>query len=117
MGKILEATCEDGVVTADGVAVPAAEILSEGVAPSEGVLLLEGDKAKYLTSSASDLKSTIEQLIDALEDVSSALASIDNRVYLVSATGGVPGAAVAGTAISSLNSAISDLEAFKEELK
>jgi hypothetical protein len=59
--KVLNATCLAETVTAEGVPVDA-EILSEGVASSSGVLLLDGEVATYVTSSASDVKALITAL-------------------------------------------------------
>ncbi len=75
MSKLLEATCTAGVVTAESVPVPAADVLSEGNGPSSGVLLIDGEKAKYITSSASDVKALITNivaLVDALVVVATA---------------------------------------------
>ena len=77
MSKMLEATCVAGVVTSDGVPVPAAEILSEGVKASEGILLLEGDKAKYVTSNASDIKDLISSLEGILDQTITILTAVD----------------------------------------
>jgi hypothetical protein len=76
MSKILEASCVGGVVTADGVPVPAADILSEGVGASEGVLMLEGEQAKYLPSSAGDIKTAIEKTVSAIQTVAQILTAI-----------------------------------------
>lgn len=76
MSKILEATCEGGVVTADGVPVPGATILSEGVGSSSGALLMEGEKKLYVGKTSPDLKTTIEKVIAALNKIGSTLTSI-----------------------------------------
>jgi hypothetical protein len=76
MSKILDATCAGGMVTAGGVPVPAAAILSEGVGPSSGVLVMEKDKATYLTSNAADLKETLGKTADALTKIATTLTSI-----------------------------------------
>lgn len=75
MSKMLDASCVAGVVTSEGVPVPTATILSEGVGPSSGVLLLDEDKARYIAKISPDLKATIEKLIDALTETASALNS------------------------------------------
>jgi hypothetical protein len=67
MSKILKATCAAGVVIAEDDEVPVdADILSEGVGDSEGLLILNKNKATYITSNASDLKTDIEKTVDAL---------------------------------------------------
>lgn len=77
MSKILNATCSaNSEVTAEGTIVEDAVILSEGKQQSSGVLLMQGDKATYLTSSATDIKTTIEKLSDALDKIKDILQSI-----------------------------------------
>jgi len=117
MSKILEATCEDGIVTALGVEVQDVEILSEGVGASSGVLILDGDKAYYVAKTSPDLKTTLEKLSDALGSISSALSAIDGAGHLIAATAGVPGPPVASGDISSLNSSKGELDDLLEELK
>lgn len=74
MSKILDATCDaTGVVTADGVAVTIAEVQSEGKQASSGILIIDGDKAWYIPSSATDIKTTIEKLITVIDKVSDAI--------------------------------------------
>jgi hypothetical protein len=118
---MLEATCVAGVVTSEGVSVPAADVLSEGVAQSSGILFLDEDKAKYVTSSAQDLKTTIEDLIDILGDVASALSSIDGVGSLITTCGAGPGSAtwvpVATASIAAINTGIGQLTTLKENLK
>jgi len=75
MSKILQATCISGVVSYEGFPVEA-EILSEGVGESEGVLILQGDKAFYIASNATDLKTTLEKLTNALTKVTETLTAI-----------------------------------------
>lgn len=67
MSKMIPATCVGGVVTAEGVPVAAATILSEGVGQSEGVVLLDEDEARYIAKISPDLKTTIERLISTIE--------------------------------------------------
>lgn len=76
MSKALEATCEGGVVTCEGVPVPDVTVLSEGVGESEGLLVLEGLKKTYLASNATDLKTTIEKLVSAVDKIGLTLTAI-----------------------------------------
>lgn len=77
MSKILDATCSAaGVVTADGVPVNAAEVQSEGKQSSSGLLIMDGEKAWYLPSSATDIKTDIEKEVDALGAINDALTAI-----------------------------------------
>jgi hypothetical protein len=121
MSKLIEATCQNGVVTADGVPVPAADILSEGVGSSEGVLLLDGEQAKYLAKISPDLKTTLDKLITALEKIASALSAIDGVGSLITTCGAGPGSAtwipVATADIAAINTAKSQLQTLKGALK
>lgn len=118
MSKVLRATCENSIVTCEGVPVPAARILSEGIGASVGVAVIEDDRVDYIPKTSPDLKLTIEKLITALNNVSSALTLIDNRVYvLASGSPDTFGPPVATATIVSLSTAISDLTTFKEVLK
>lgn len=79
MSKVIDATCdENSKVTAAGIEVPAADvtILSEGKQDSSGVLIIQGLKAYYLTSSATDIKSTIDKTAESLEKIANILTSI-----------------------------------------
>lgn len=70
MSKILSATCSaDGKVTADGVEVVGAIILSEGKQASSGMAVMDGEQVWYLTSSATDIKTTIEKAADAITKI------------------------------------------------
>jgi hypothetical protein len=123
MSKVLRATCEGNTVTADEVTVPAARIQSAGIGVSEGILVLDGDKAEYITSNASDLDETLEQLISALGDASSGLSASATAINLVGTTAGVPPLVLTplllpiNLAASSISSAVSALSAIKERLK
>ncbi len=79
MSKVLNATCAAGVVLA-GEPIPgpvaSAEILSKGIGPSTGILIMDKDKATYVTSNASDLESTLTTLASVLTDIATTLTSI-----------------------------------------
>lgn len=117
MTKVLPATCEAGVVKAEGVAIPSATVLSEGVAKSEGLLIMEEDKQTYITSSASDIKETLTNLVSALEKIESCLQSIDTKGFLVGATAGVPATPFLTSEIAAINSAKNTLNTLKGNLK
>ncbi len=85
MSKMIEATCVAGVVTAGGFPVPAADILSEGVGVSTGILLLDEDEAKYLPKITPDLKSTIEDLSSLLGTISGTLTTISTALTSIGA--------------------------------
>lgn len=65
-----------GVVKTEQIVISEAEILSEGVAESTGAVLVDGDQVKYFTSSASDIKTTIESLVDAIQKIAAIATSI-----------------------------------------
>lgn len=73
MSKTITASCVGGIVTADGVPVPAAEVLSEGVGASEGLLVVDEEKAFYVAKTTPDLETTLTHLITALTQVKAAL--------------------------------------------
>lgn len=76
MSKVLDATCENGEVTAEGIAVEGVEILSEGVGASSGIIILDEDKGTYIPKTSPDLKDTLEQVIEALNQVVTVFTSI-----------------------------------------
>lgn len=77
MSKLLAATADaNGKVTADGVEVPGAVVLSLGKQASTGLLLLDTDKAWYFPSSATDIQSTLGHISMALEKIATILNSI-----------------------------------------
>lgn len=76
--EMVDATCSAaGVVTADGVTVAAAEVLSEGTKASSGVLLMRGDEFRYVTSNASDIKDLIEALVEIVDKIVTITTAID----------------------------------------
>ncbi len=85
MSKVLAATCAVGIVTAGGLPVPAAEILSEGVGPSSGVLILDEDLAQYIAKTTPDLKSAIGDLSTLLGTVSGSLTTIATALTSIGA--------------------------------
>lgn len=102
MPRLFNATCEDGVVKVSGHTV-ACEIMSQGTAASTGILILDGETAKYVTLQAADLAETISQLSSILSSIASILTSIDGGLT-------VPGTnAGAISALSALNSTLGDL--------
>lgn len=76
MSKFFEASCEDGVVTYQGVEVPA-EILSAGLGSSTGLLFFQKDRAFYLPSSASDIDGLIERLVELTTQLETILSGLD----------------------------------------
>jgi hypothetical protein len=105
MAKVLEATCEAGVVRYQGRVV-SAEILSEGVESSEGILILDRENAYYVAKTSPDLKMIITDLKAILDQIVSVLGPID----------GAAGSGQAG-GISGIASAASAFDAKKESLR
>lgn len=113
MSKILAATCVAGVVTAEGVPVPAAVVLSAGVAQSSGILIVDADKAWYIALSSSDLKTTIEKVSQALTQTATGLASAGPTLDSLVPGSGAP---VSAAAVQ-INAIVVELTALKEALK
>ncbi len=113
--RLLEATCIAGLVTAEGLPILGATILSEGVGSSSGILLLQDDDGKiYIAKTSGDLKTTLEQLSTALGQLTSALGTLDAKP--VGGTGSAPAPAVAGN-ITAITAAKTALDALKAALK
>lgn len=116
MTKIIEASCVQSVVSADGVTVPAAEILSEGIGTSDGILVMDGEKAYYIPKAFSNLKSTLDSLSDALGGIASALTLIDAKVMATTCPAG-PGTAgptpLAASDIAAITTAKAEIDTLK----
>lgn len=121
MSKILEAACEDGVVTAEGQELEDVTILGEGVGQSLGVLLLDGVKQTYIPKGSPDLKDTLTQVIaalqgaiDGLSAASSGLTSLapvaDPIAGPLAIVGAVASLAAASSAIGTAKSALDTLK-------
>ena len=114
MSKILDATCDaSGKVTADGVEVLGAVVLSEGKQASSGMAVMDGDKVWYLTSSATDIKTTIEKAADAITKIANLFTAVG---------AGMTGPTTAppptlATDLVALNLVVTELNQLKEALK
>lgn len=111
--RMLDASCQGGIVTADGVQVDAAEILSAGKGRSAGTLLLDGEKAVYLTSNAADLDSALEKIGDSITKILNILTAIG---------GGMTGPTTATpptlpTDIAEVTAIAAQIETLREALK
>ena len=119
MSKVLPATCEDGVVTVEGKPVTAT-ILSEGVAASTGISVIEEDTVTYLAKTTPDLKTTLERLSEALESIASALDAIDTATLITTcgAGAGTAGPALVATAdIAAIEDAKDAIDELKDNLR
>lgn len=75
--KMLDATCDaTGKVTAEGSLVEEATVISQGKQASSGVLLIEREKPRYLTSNATDIVTTIEKTVTVIDAISESLNQI-----------------------------------------
>lgn len=77
MTKIIDATCATNIVKIGGLPVTPCTILSEGVGASNGVVILDGDKAVYVPKTTADLKTVIEKLSLVLTQVTSCFTTLD----------------------------------------
>ena len=118
--KMLDATCDaTGKVTAGGAIVPEAQVLSEGKQQSSGILLIDEDKPRYIPSSATDVKSTIEKTITLIEDIASALTTIATSLTSIGA--GMTGPTTAppptlATDVATITTKVTALNATKAQL-
>jgi hypothetical protein len=78
LSRVLDATCSaTGQVTAEGIVIPGVEILSEGTKASSGILILDGVKAYYLPSSATDIKDLITRLVSIVNQIQTIATGLD----------------------------------------
>lgn len=114
MSKVLDATADaTGAVTADGVPVSIATLISEGKQSSSGILIIDGDKAWYIPSNATDIKATIEKAADAITKIANVLTAIG---------AGMTGPTTAppptlATDVVAINLVVTQLNQLKEALK
>lgn len=114
MSKILDATCDaSGKVTADGMEIVGAVVLSEGKQASSGTAVMDGDKVWYLTSNATDIKTTIEKAADAITKIANLFTAVG---------AGMTGPTTAppptlATDLVELNLVVTELNQLKEALK
>lgn len=113
MTKALNATCLNGVVKVGTLVIDGAEIFSDGVGNSEGVLFIDNGKFYYFPSTTSDLKTTIEKLISALNKIGTTLTSIG--AGMTGATTSPPPTLAADVLF--LTGIATDLTTLKETLK
>lgn len=85
MSKVFAATCEAGVVSVDDLAIPDVIVLSEGVGPSEGVLILQDESAYYIPYTAIDLKNTLIKIETTLTNLVNAINKIGDELTLIGA--------------------------------
>lgn len=87
MSKVLEATCDEGIVKVQGVALPDAKILSEGKGSSTGVVIIDADKQYYIADTTPNLDTTLGKLIDVLGEVKTGLEKAADGIQKVDTAG------------------------------
>lgn len=117
MSKMISATCENGVVTADGVEVPGATILGQGVGESSGSLFLDEERKVYVPKTSPDLDATLEQVIAALTAAASGLGAAASGLAAIDALAAAGAITSLGSSQSAISSAKSALETLKGQLK
>lgn len=114
MSKILDATCDaQGKVTADGVEVIGAIVLSEGKQASSGTAVMDGDKVWYLTSSATDVKATLEKMAAAITKIANMFTAVGSG--MTGPTTAPPGSLP--TDVVELNQMVTEINQLKGALK
>lgn len=115
MSKILDATANAaGLVSSEGFSLSNALVLSEGKQASSGLLFIDEEKLRYLCSSATDIKSTLNHLGLVLSQIATALTLIDGKP-----TGGT-GSSVVPTVtgnVTQINSIKTQVDTLKDALK
>lgn len=120
MSKILDATCDNaGKVSVSGVEVPDALVLSEGAQASAGLLFLDEHRKAYLPSSATDIKTTIENLSTSIDNIAQALTTISTALTSIGAGMTGPTTAPPGTLptdVATIVSKVTAVNAVKVQL-
>ena len=119
MSKILDATCQANVVTSEGIVIPGVTVLSKGVASSSGLLILDEEKATYLTSNATDIESTLTKIASILDSVKAGLEKI--ALTFTSIGSGMTGPTTAppgtlATDVALINARATELGVLKTEI-
>ena len=85
MTKVLRATCDaNSKVTAEGVEVPAARILTQGKQASVGILIIDEGRCDYVATNTTDIVTTIEKAMAVIEDLN---ACLNQLVLVITAIG------------------------------
>lgn len=121
LAKVLVAECNNqGKVTSEGFELPEAVVLSEGKQQSQGLVLIDAELVRYLTSNASDIKTALEKVSAGLQQVADAIQALDSAsVKSVSGSGvsflKIP-LATTGQ-VSQINSIKGEIDQLKDALK
>jgi hypothetical protein len=107
MTKALNASCVTGVVIQDGVPIPDAEIMSAGIGPSSGLLILDGTKKYYVAIPTDDLKAILDLIGTMADAISTGIIGTHSTVSGVNAVVDVAAAlTVAMTAVKASATAL-----------
>jgi hypothetical protein len=113
MARILDATCESGIVTVEGQEITPTFIFSEGVGASIGKLIIDGNRSYYLAKTSPDLKTTIEKVSESIEKIGEILTSIG--AGMTGPTTAPPGTLASD--VAEINAIASELNELGESLK
>ena len=95
MPRAIAASCQASIVTVEGVPVPGAVILSEGISASSGFAIFDEDKVYYVAKTSPDLKAAMTALNSMIQNILTVLSSVDS-----SATSGSNAAAIASIVVA-----------------
>lgn len=114
MIKVLDATCENGQVKVGTLSITGVTILSEGVGSSVGLLIIDGSESYYVAKTSPDLDTTLAKISSALDNIATALSTIDAKP--VGGTGSAP-APGAASQISQIQSLKTEIDTLKGDLR
>lgn len=109
MTKMLDATCEAGVVKVADLAVECT-ILTQGTAASSGILFLNEGRAYYVATNTTDIETFLAKVSSALTSISGALTALVGGPW----SGPPP---VIASQIAQIAAIQSDLDTLKGALK
>lgn len=83
---VIKATAANGKITAENGAVNEAEILSQGTAKSEGVLIISGDKVFYIAIPIESIKNILDLIGQAADLAASGILPSNEGGNITSST-------------------------------
>lgn len=115
MSKVFNAECSAaGKVSIEGYEIPDAQVMSAGKAQSQGTAFMDGDKTKYIPNNTGDIETTLQKIVDVLQQIATALTTIDAKP--TGGTGSAPVATVASQ-VAQINAIRTELNTLKGALK
>lgn len=120
MLKILAAVCVGGQVKVGETILQNANIVSQGVGDSEGIVFIDDLDIYYIPMANTDLKTTLEKIVAALTEVATGLTQTATGMGAIDVkptggTGSAPAPAAASN-ITNINSAVSQINTIKSDL-